>query len=103
MGRVTSAYAGLSEEQLARIEALAARLLEQSGAKGVVVTLVGGSAIAAAGDVSPGASIHTFSEKVAGRLRVHVRYDEETSLGLVRLRLRHFAEEMQRIVQVAQS
>ncbi len=103
MGRVSSRYSGLSREQIDRIDALAHRLLEQTAARSVIVTFTGGSAIAKAGEADPPASLQSFSEKVAGRLRVDVRYDEASSLGLVRLRLKYFAEEVERLVLTEQS
>jgi hypothetical protein len=105
MGRVSSRYAGLSSSQLDRIEALAGRLYEQTLARSVIVTFAEGSAIAKVGDVDPvtGDTLKRVSEKVAGRLRVDVSYDDTTTLGLVRLRLRSFTEEVEKIVLTAQS
>ena len=104
MGRVSAKYAGLSKAQIERIDALAQRLYEQTSARSVVVTFnSGGTAIAKVGDPDPGSELQSFSEKVAGRLRVDVRYDETTTLGLVRLRMKYFTEEVERIVLTAQS
>ena len=103
MGRVSARYAGLSRAQLERIEALTVRLHEQTQARSVIVTLNGGTAIAKAGDAQPSAALQSFSEKVAGRLKVDVAFDDTTTLGLVRLRLKYFSEEMEKIVLTEQS
>ena len=105
MGRVSSRYAGLSRSQLERIDALACKLYEQTLARSVIVTFAEGSAIAKVGDVDPvtGDTLRKVSEKIAGRLRVDMAYDEATTLGLVRLRLKYFTEEVERIVLTAQS
>jgi hypothetical protein len=105
MGRVSSKYAGLSTAQLDRIDALAHRLYEQTLAKSVIVRFAEGTAIAKVGDVDPviGATLRNISEKVAGRLRVDVGFDDATTLGLVRLRLKYFTEEVEKLVLTAQS
>jgi hypothetical protein len=98
MGRVRSPHARLDAGQLERIEALAQRLLEQTLARSVMVTILGGQVIALVGDADAGEGLESYSEKVGDRLRVQVRFDDTTSLGLVRLRLRHFADELGRAV-----
>jgi hypothetical protein len=105
MGRVSSKYAGLSTAQLDRIDVLARRLYEQTLARSVIVTFAEGSAIAKVGDVDPvtGATLKSVSEKVAGRLRVDVSFDDSTTLGLVRLRLKYFTEEVEKVVLTAHS
>src|SRR3954462_8929123 len=98
MGRVSSRYAGLSQAQLDGIDALARQLYEQTLARCVRVTFASGTAIAQVGEPDPAEGLQSFAEKVAGRLRVEVRYDDSTSLGLVRLRLRRFSEEVEKLV-----
>jgi hypothetical protein len=103
MGRVSSRYAGLSLAQLEGIDALARKLQEQTLAKCVLVTFASGTAIAQVGEPDPTLTLQSFSEKVATRLRVEVRYDESTTLGLVRLRIKQFGEEVEKIVRGAPS
>jgi hypothetical protein len=98
MGTVSAKFTGLTREQLEHIDALAHRLLAQSAAKRVIVRLDGGAVIAKVGDEHPDQPLESHSEKLTGRLTVEVGYDDSTSLGLVRLRVRRFAEEIQQIV-----
>jgi hypothetical protein len=94
MGRVAVRSPLLSVVQLERIEQLAYRLLEQSAAKAVIVSVDGGPPIAAVGVLDIDKGDQVFSEKLPRRLRVLVRYDDRSSLGLVRLRLRAFMDEL---------
>ena len=94
MGRVAPRTPLLTVAQIERIDVLARRLLVEAAAKGVIVSVDGGATIAAAGVVEAAPGDHVFSEKLPRRLRVLVRYDHRSSLGLVRLRLRAFLDEL---------